>query len=505
MASRYPTTKVVDYCLNPLHLKDADKDVVVPCGKCNGCRVHAANVWSMRLGMEIESCPYSVFVTPTYSNWYLPRLVCVSSDDDMLSVWSSNHYRNWRFAGLRCSLRNDNITLTGDYDPVPVTNDCRNLCSIPYASKLDLQLYFKLLRKSLVENGTETDKFGRYFRYFAISEYGETKYRPHYHIIFFPCTEEVFEQFTCSCLLYQNWQMCDESLFNDNIKPCNSGTRNYLTQYVNSITCLPQVYKELSLRPFRLSSKGPAIGFGIFDLKEIFENLSIGITEYSRRVERLTDQYVLQYPKTYLSSIFPKCQGYSRKSYDALLRTYGAIYKYRVGYKHSPAFSEKVADTACHRLSLTMRSSDYNAACKMYKIHCTFKERYGLWITPFHYLFLLDMYYYKADMYALKLQYEYQQTHSSLENIRLYNNIGELVLKLRSGSCTNVELLMLDYFFQSFGIDSLDLLTLDLSDLVGPSRPDAAYVNELKDILETMCKMPKVNETLGVSPVNQTI
>ena len=504
MASRYPTTQVVDYCLNPLHLKDADKDVVVPCGKCDGCRVHAANVWSMRLGMEIESCPFSVFVTPTYNNWYLPRLIDVTSKDALMPVWSSNHGFNWRFAGSRSSLRNDDIVLVADYDAVPVSNDCRNFLSIPYASKLDLQLYFKLIRKSLVENGTESDKCGRYFRYFAISEYGETKYRPHYHIIFFPCTSEVFEYFTRSRLLYQNWQMCNEELFTDNIKPCNSGTRNYLTQYVNSVTRLPQVYQELSLRPFRLSSKGPAVGFGIFDLEEIFENLSVGVTEYSRRIERVSDNYVLQYPKTYLSSVFPKCQGYSGKSYDALLRTYGAIYKYAVGFRKTPAKCKKVFDTVNSRLSLSMRSSDYNAARKMYKIHCTFKERYGLWVTPFHYLFLLDMYYYKADMYALKLQYEYQQKHDPLENIRLYNNIGELVLKLRTGSCSNVELLMLDYFFQSFGIDSLDLLTLDLDQLVGSSRPDIRYVNELKDILETMCKMPKVNETLGVSPVNQT-
>lgn len=497
MPSRYPTVKVVDYCLNPLHIKDVDKDVVVPCGRCNGCKVHAANVWSMRLGMEIESCPYSIFLTPTYNNYYLPRLRNIASPDSLIPIWSSNHRDNWRMAGSRASLRNDDITLVGDFEPVPVTNEIRFYPSIPYASKLDIQLYFKLIRKFLFDNGIKTDEFGRYFRYFAISEYGETKYRPHYHIILFPLERQVFDAFIGSGCLYENWQMCDKDLFNDNIKPCNSGTRNYLTQYVNSITNLPTVYKDVSLRPFRLSSKNPAVGFGSFKLEEIFNDLAIGVTEYSRTIERVSDKYILQYPKTYMSSLFPKCKEYSRKSFHALLRTYGAIYKYR-------KFRENVFKTAVDRLSFSTSSSDFAAARKMYKIHQTFKERYGLFITPFHYLFLLDMYYYKADMYALKLMYEYESSHSPLENCRLYNNLGSYVLKLRSGSCSQQELLMLDFFCEGFSLDALDLLTLDLDSLVGSSQPDVNYVNELDDIMNTMTKMPNINEKLGVSPVNQT-
>ena len=37
MASRYPSIKVVDYCFNPRHVVDEDKDIIVPCGKCEGC------------------------------------------------------------------------------------------------------------------------------------------------------------------------------------------------------------------------------------------------------------------------------------------------------------------------------------------------------------------------------------------------------------------------------------------------------------------------------------
>ena len=74
MASRFPSTKVATYCFNPVHVVDNDKDLLVPCGKCDGCLLHKANEWSMRLVNEIESNTFSIFFTLTYDNYYLPKL-----------------------------------------------------------------------------------------------------------------------------------------------------------------------------------------------------------------------------------------------------------------------------------------------------------------------------------------------------------------------------------------------------------------------------------------------
>ena len=74
MASRYVSTPVVDYCFNPIRVFDDGKDIIVPCGKCDGCLLHKANEWSMRCGMEIEGSPATIFGSLTYSNKYYPKL-----------------------------------------------------------------------------------------------------------------------------------------------------------------------------------------------------------------------------------------------------------------------------------------------------------------------------------------------------------------------------------------------------------------------------------------------
>lgn len=76
--------------------------------------------------------------------------------------------RSW---ALRCvheakgHLLNSFVTLTYDDDHLPENGS---------VSKHDLQCFFKRLRKA-----------GYVFRYFACSEYGDTNFRPHYHVLFF--------------------------------------------------------------------------------------------------------------------------------------------------------------------------------------------------------------------------------------------------------------------------------------------------------------------------------
>ena len=137
MASRYPITQVVDYCYNPIHVVDDDKDIIVPCGRCDGCLLHKANEWSMRCGMEIEDTPCTIFGSLTYENKYLPKLARVDSCKfvrygnfksdgscdlimDSQSVWISDHPYNIRFNGVQDVLREDHITVGYAYAPLDV-------------------------------------------------------------------------------------------------------------------------------------------------------------------------------------------------------------------------------------------------------------------------------------------------------------------------------------------------------------------------------------------------
>lgn len=99
--------------------------IEVPCGKCIACRIAKSKEWSTRL------------------------------------LYESEKYVN------KCSF----ITLTYDDEHLP--SDCG-------LQKIDLQRFWKRLRKRLYSSGADY-----HIRYFACGEYGDTYCRPHYHAIVF--------------------------------------------------------------------------------------------------------------------------------------------------------------------------------------------------------------------------------------------------------------------------------------------------------------------------------
>lgn len=93
----------------------------MPCGNCPFCTATKRSDWALRLHYESKLHDVKKFVTLTYADAHL--------------VWQDN---------------------------------------VPQLSKVDLQLYFKRLRKA-----------GNKLRYYAVGEYGSKTFRPHYHIILF--------------------------------------------------------------------------------------------------------------------------------------------------------------------------------------------------------------------------------------------------------------------------------------------------------------------------------
>lgn len=110
-------------CISPLSLKQKDKRVVVPCGKCNFCLQAKRSEWTFRLKQELKVCSSAFFLTFTYSDDNLP-------------------------------LRGDVATLV----------------------KSDVQKFMKRLRKVCP---------GVTLRYYFVGEYGTNTERPHYHSIMF--------------------------------------------------------------------------------------------------------------------------------------------------------------------------------------------------------------------------------------------------------------------------------------------------------------------------------
>lgn len=136
-------------CLSPLHVNNPTKPqyrvagytspvLVVPCGRCNECRMHKQDNWFVRLYSEWLFCKETggdaFFFTTTYNESNLPH----------------------------CTRYN-----------------------LPCFKRSDVQNYFKRVRKHLSDHNIDID-----FRYFVTCEYGDEKHRPHYHFVIYtykPC------------------------------------------------------------------------------------------------------------------------------------------------------------------------------------------------------------------------------------------------------------------------------------------------------------------------------
>lgn len=116
--------------------------IIVPCGKCIGCRLDYSRRWADRMMLELETSKKALFVTLTYDDCH----VHMSYDEDTGEAYG--------------------LTL----------------------SKRDCQLFMKMVRK----------KFSSVtVRFYASGEYGEKFHRPHLHVILFGLGIDDFPEKVC--------------------------------------------------------------------------------------------------------------------------------------------------------------------------------------------------------------------------------------------------------------------------------------------------------------------
>lgn len=483
MASRYTSIKPLTKCLSPLTVFHDGSKFVVPCGKCSACLLNRANDWSMRVGAEVENNPYSIFFTLTYNNHYVPILHQISDSYGVYHYEASGFSVRWN--GKEDVVRDDDIVVLVHSKDIPLKN-YPNPYAIGYCSKRDIQLWLKLLKKDLYE------KFGEYktFRYYIISEYGPTTFRPHYHGILFPKNEETAE-YLLRVSMYKNWKMCDKSLFDEYTHYCDSGCRGYVTQYLTQFSDLPKILREKPVRPFCLASKAPSIGFSCFDKNEVSEKISQSSLEYIKSIKRVDAEYILQYPKAYISRLFPKCYQYRLLSFDRLLSVYGKLWRYvfKRGYKYEVVSSF---------LRQNLRSADWNATLACYKFLTNYSSPYVL--HPFTYVYLVDMVYYKYDMFVLKHFYEWQENHANepIKILRSYSNVLEYKRSFFTGSVYHK--FVFNEWLKGFNVDPSELDFFADENFQQNDSEMECYRLEVEDITSQMTKLAEFNELTNNSP-----
>lgn len=339
--------KIFGGCLNPQYVinKHTGKPMLTACRKCVACSNTLASFQSTRVRNEITKHKYSIMFTLTYSNEFIPRWEMIVD---------SNGIPQLRPIG-RCEFLFDSCPLNSIDDKGNLLFDYQeylpsiegDFCPTHFASvcKKDVQNFIKRLRFHLSNLNIDSDE--KKVRYYVCSEYGPSTYRPHYHgILFFD--NEVIAGAIKDCIL-KSWgefkrikgrrnnfafrPFARISLTAPHIKSCDPNTSYYVGEYVASNSSLPQVLGFRSTRPFHLGSRNPVIGSYKRSRKEILRNVFYGtyristprFNEKSRVIEYLS----IPLHRDICVSLFRKCKGYSKISFDKKYRLYSVYSQYR--------------------------------------------------------------------------------------------------------------------------------------------------------------------------------
>ena len=315
-------------CKNPkrVYNKYIDDYIFVPCGECAICKNRKAAHFTSLLERERSQHRYTFFVTLTYDDAHLPFLHGGFNDPDyrLNEYFPSRSRDDFRilFSDLFPSKKSECYTQADiDFFDAWFANTPDNKYhGLPYASKTDAQLFLKRLNKHAHDDYTSTFKN---FRYFLVSEYGSTTFRPHFHIIFFVDNDRFAEGFKDCVLASWKYGTIDSQLV-------ESSACSYVSQYLNKSPDLPYVYQNCFLRPFYLCSRNPFIGSFTecpeVD-KEVVDNSSV--TTFVCGKNDTATYACVPLQQSYQNRLFPKCPLYGTIPNSFRIEFYGLFKRFR--------------------------------------------------------------------------------------------------------------------------------------------------------------------------------
>lgn len=334
MITKELQNKLVTRCQNPRTVvnKYTHEPVVVSCGSCPSCVLRRSGIQTNLLTTYSVQFRYVYFVTLTYAPCFLPTLevslieACTDDIADVSCVPDINNLDagdpNTYLFGFRSVPRSASVRLKTSTvervfkDPevkftypmkpkelLSILGKIKHNVSnrIPYVCNRDLDLFLKRLRSYYPDEK---------LRYYAVSEYGPTSFRPHWHLLLFSNSERFSQTVLENVSKAWSYGRCDASLSRGFAAP-------YVASYVNSFVALPHFYTQMPkvVRPKSFHS----IGFTestffprkvrIAEIDEVADKCLDGV-----RVER--DGYFRTIKPTwpYLLRLFPRFSDAIRKS-----------------------------------------------------------------------------------------------------------------------------------------------------------------------------------------------
>lgn len=292
------------------------------CGKCPYCTYLKYSNYNDLLILESKTAKSVFFVTLTFDSKFIPRMV-VRPDESHLGHYYlfdntprlSDYYNSLDplsrcekgfFLGSFCmnphllQMLFDKVHSRGGYGQY----------ELPYSCVRDHQLFLKRFRKYIYEQTRQK------VRFYSISEYGPKRFRPHFHYLFFFDTQiqtKVVEE-----AVYKSWEYGNVSI--DFVQgSCNS----YVSKYVCGSCTLPAPFKLRNTQPrvFHSVNFGGQVLDGLLqaiplDAKASLEQFNDVSIVDGKKVKKLSVRRQLENRR------FPKCSGYSSKSFRLLELSY---------------------------------------------------------------------------------------------------------------------------------------------------------------------------------------
>lgn len=314
-------------CKHPVEINDPlypGHKKLVPCGSCSVCLQERVEDWKRRLDVEQSQHKYTYFVTLTYNDYHVP----VFRPDDI-----STYY------GLT-SLQEQEV-----YEYLSTHDFSEQYLVLRYE---DIQLFLKKLRNyvSRTPNLPEEESF---IRFFVCCEYGETSYRPHYHILIYSdsdilCKNTIkfsflnerkdIEERTGTLFEYYCYKAWTTSDYNSQVlkgdvkcEPVDGDASGYVSKYCLSTACLPEFLRCSPFRPFIMASRCPSIGSFKMDDAQAKEIIDKGFdaihNEFGTEDKGNVD---LPLYRSIKDRLFPKCERFFDLSHVDRSLLYG-LYK----------------------------------------------------------------------------------------------------------------------------------------------------------------------------------
>ena len=346
MITKELQNKLVTRCQHPRTVvnKYTHESVVVPCGHCPSCILRRSAIQTNLLTTYSAQFRYVYFVTLTYAPCFLPTLEvsiietctddiadvpCFPNIDDLDAGDPNTYLFGFRSVPRTASVKLKNSTVERTFkDPeirFAYPMKPKDLLSIlgkinhnipnriPYVCNRDLDLFLKRLRSYYPDEK---------LRYYAVSEYGPTSFRPHWHLLLFSNSER-FSQTVCENVSKAwSYGRCDASLSRGFAAP-------YVASYVNSFVALPDFYTQMPkvVRPKSFHSIG-------FTESNLFPR-KVRVTEIDEVTDKCLDGVVVErngkfrtikptWP--YLLRLFPRFSDSIRKSSSSIYQLLSAAF-----------------------------------------------------------------------------------------------------------------------------------------------------------------------------------